>query len=390
MKRIRKTSCVFVALALQAMACSAETNGPDDPRGASTAAAGGDGGRDGDPGAPVEGPSGTRPGNDPGPMGRGGSDPQSTGGNGGSETGGRPPINGEGGNPTGAAGSGAGGTPETVQPRAFCPQGPFEANPIPMEPQIQELCKDYPEGLSEGPVWLAGPGVLYFSHKPRQTTDVNIVSYAPGGSCQTHITNAGTEVLAIGADGALLGGGPLTQTIASFDLVTKVRTEVVLSYMGEKLQDPQDLAVSSRGHLYFLSAQGVFWRDPEGNLTLVEALAHTKGITLSPDGSRLFVSVETGVHAFEVDATGKPSQPTPFVAIDTFDGRLVSDCAGNLYMTRGIKVHVYDGAGQPKGEVAFSTIVLNLAFGGTDQKTLFVTTSRGIQSVQLNVPGLPY
>lgn len=345
-----------------------------------------------------------------GPMGKGGTGgspnpPSSTGGNGGIAAGGRPSNGGDGGDPAGgAAGNGAGGNTEPVKPQPVCPAGPFETNPIPAQPVVQELCQDYAFSFAEGPVWLAQAGVLYFSdfQAGSRATNFNgsIVSYTPGGSCQTHITEAGTNGLALGANGVLLGASHLTQTIASFDPVTKVRAEVVLDYMGKKLSSPNDLTVSSQGHIYFTDPayqvgdrpevlpQGVYWRDPAGTLTLVEATARPNGITLSLDESRLFVAVPNAIRAFKVDASGKPSEPMPFIASGS-DG-MVLDCAGNLYLTTGNGVAVYDDAGQLKGRINVGASTTNVAFGGPDRKTLFITVRDGLRSVQLNVPGFPY
>jgi gluconolactonase len=73
------------------------------------------------------------------------------------------------------------------------------------------------------------------------------------------------------------------------------------------------------------------------------------------------------------------------------------DCAGNLYASSGKRVVVLSPAGMEIGSIPVDQAenVTNVAFGGADQKTLFITsmgsgTQRGVFRAQLNVPGLPY
>ena len=74
------------------------------------------------------------------------------------------------------------------------------------------------------------------------------------------------------------------------------------------------------------------------------------------------------------------------------------DCAGNLYVAEyntGL-VHVYARADATElGTIAASAHTTNLAFGGSDGKTLFITSGGGsagygIYSIVLGVPGFPY
>ena len=73
------------------------------------------------------------------------------------------------------------------------------------------------------------------------------------------------------------------------------------------------------------------------------------------------------------------------------------DCAGNLYATAAQRVVVLDPNGAEIGSIAVpqAESVTNVAFGGPEQRTLFITsmgsgTQRGVFRVELNVPGLPY
>jgi gluconolactonase len=64
------------------------------------------------------------------------------------------------------------------------------------------------------------------------------------------------------------------------------------------------------------------------------------------------------------------------------------DCAGNVYVTSG-GVTVYDPGGNELGRITVSS-PSNLAFGGADRKTLFITAGSSLYGIDMNVPGMPY
>ena len=57
---------------------------------------------------------------------------------------------------------------------------------------------------------------------------------------------------------------------------------------------------------------------------------------------------------------------------------------------------VLDAAGKLLGTITMADPIealTNVAFGGVDRRTLYITglgTNRGVFEIQLNVPGLPY
>jgi gluconolactonase len=81
---------------------------------------------------------------------------------------------------------------------------------------------------------------------------------------------------------------------------------------------------------------------------------------------------------------------------------MTMDCAGNLYVAvaAGTTVYVVKPDGSKLGTVTLPSgggqaNVTNVAFGGTDHKTLYVTAQgsgkgQGVFKVQLSFPGRPY
>jgi gluconolactonase len=121
------------------------------------------------------------------------------------------------------------------------------------------------------------------------------------------------------------------------------------------------------------------------------------GVTLSPDETVLYVS-DTGankIRKFTVAVDGSTSGKTDFATLTSPDGGGI-DCAGNLYWASNAapgKIVVISPSGTQLGTISLgaSDKPTNVAFGGADHKTLYISTSpRKIYSVALNVPGFPY
>jgi gluconolactonase len=261
--------------------------------------------------------------------------------------------------------------------------------------------------FTEGAVWFENLGTLFFSDFAIRDAASNfngrILSYQPGGQCQEFIPNTGTNGLAIGLDGSLLGARHLDQTLTRFDLQTQQATVLVADFGGSKFNSPNDIAVRSDGNLYFTDASYMlgnrtselptqaYRRDPSGALSVIDPGPDPNGITLSPDEKHLYLShlgAVQNVLVFDVDAAGAVSNPQPFINGGS-DGMAI-DCAGNLYITQAqVGVRVYDPSGNALGTLAAQGAA-NVAFGGPDHRTLFITATATLYSVDLQIPGLPY
>ncbi len=125
-------------------------------------------------------------------------------------------------------------------------------------------------------------------------------------------------------------------------------------------------------------------------MTVIDEGANPNGISLSPDESRLYLAHLGGgrndLVVFDVDASGALGEPEPFLNVGS-DGMAV-DCAGNLYITQG-GVRVYSPAGDLIGTLA-APGAANVAFGGPERRTLYITATANLLAVELAIPGLPY
>jgi gluconolactonase len=298
-------------------------------------------------------------------------------------------------------GADAGVTPPVLG--AVCPPGPFAADPLEGAAEPEILC----DGMSftEGAVWFAERNQLFFSDFEigNATANGRIMSFTPGGECEELIPNAGTNGLVIGLDGNLLGARHVDQTLTSFDLETGEATVFLADNNGLSFNSPNDITIRSDGNLYFTDPNyflagrpmeqpmRAYRRDPNGVVSVVDETGTPNGITLSPDETRLYVSrlnqgQPSTIAVFDVDASGATSNPQTFADVGS-DGMAI-DCAGNLYITSG-GVQVFSPNGDSLGTIN-APQAANVAFGGPDRRTLFITAGATLRAVELAIPGLPY
>jgi len=255
--------------------------------------------------------------------------------------------------------------------------------------------------FTEGPIWYQG--TLLFSDIPANT----VYQWTPDDGTSVFMKPSGhANGLAIDSAGQLL----LAQHDGQVGRRTADGSVTVLAdtYGGKRLNSPNDLTVASDGTIYFtdppygvdendreLSFSGVYRLSPNGELTLLtKTFARPNGICLSPNDSTLYVndSRETRIRAYDVTESGdlengrQFAAPTDEGAEGSTDGMKV-DAQGNLYTTGPGGVWVYSPDGTQQARIAVPKAPTNLAFGGPDRKTLYITARPHVYRVPVNVPG---
>jgi sugar lactone lactonase YvrE len=290
--------------------------------------------------------------------------------------------------------------------------------------------------FTEGPVWDPVKSVLYF-------TDVNVPQPDGGVGAIYRLTlpdkvdlfyqpTGSADGLALDTNHNLVVAGYGSRSVWQLDerMTRSTRIDCVVDagvcrpgQVGEPLNTPDDLAVRSDGTLYFTdptfgqalaqgpfsarAAQGVYRLSPDGVLHLEDqSLGGPNGISFSPDEKTLYVSYTTSgsIAAFSVAADGSLSGKTTFASALTPDSMCV-DAQGNVYVATLFGISVF----APQGGMSIGTIPVagdvatNCAFGGADQKTLFITSHSALTLIaaptkpgsslskieQMPVPGLP-
>ena len=61
-----------------------------------------------------------------------------------------------------------------------------------------------------------------------------------------------------------------------------------------------------------------------------------------------------------------------------------------LYVTSDAGVQIFNQVGEFIGTIQLPTFAANLSFGGTDMKTLYLTSGNKVYSLKMNVPGVSF
>jgi gluconolactonase len=167
-------------------------------------------------------------------------------------------------------------------------------------------------------------------------------------------------------------------------------------YAGQEINTPDDITARADGVIYFTdptfgsgglgfptqtlalsNAQGVYRLTTDGVLHLEdETTSGPNGVNLSPDQKTLYVAYTLSgqVAKFDVAADGSLSNKTTFATGATLADSMCVDSRGNLYVGTYSGLAVYDATSKHLGTISVAgLIVTNCAFGGADQRSLFIT-----------------
>lgn len=273
--------------------------------------------------------------------------------------------------------------------------------PLPEDASVEKIAGDFQ--FTEGPYWRDA-GYLVFSDIPANT----IYRWAPDEEATVFLKPSGhSNGITADNQGRLL----LAQHDGRIARVSEDGEIVPLAaeYNGRRLNSPNDLVVRSDGSIYFtdppygvdeaereLDFSGVYRLHPDGELELLtKEFGRPNGICFSPDESKLYVndSRETLVRVFDVAEDGSISngrtfaQPEDADAQGSTDGMKV-DTAGNLYTTGPGGVWIYAPDGTLLDRLSVPQPPTNLAFGGPNNTTLYITARPDVYRVQVNIPGV--
>jgi gluconolactonase len=197
-------------------------------------------------------------------------------------------------------------------------------------------------------------------------------------------------------------------------------------YDGLRYNSPNDICVDGQGRVYFtdprygdrsdmeMGSEGVYRIDLGGQVTRIlgqPAVQRPNGLAVTQDSLTLYVvdscpviGGNRKIWRYQLDPTGTPHDPE--CVIDFGAGRggdgMRLDVEGNLYIAAGITVprgphettdvppgvHVFTPRGEWLGRIpVFEDVVTNLAFGGTDGKTLYITAGKTLYHTRVAIAG---
>jgi gluconolactonase len=266
-----------------------------------------------------------------------------------------------------------------------------------------------PDLVQEGFVFTEGPvatadGGLYFSDIRANLTyfldtsgKIGVVRRDTNGANGLALTRDGELVFAEGdakriskrgRDGAIttLTEGPQGKPLlAPNDLIVDAKGGIYFTDPG-----PRPVVPGRPTYVYYLAAGA------KAPLLVDGAVARPNGLTLTGDGKTLIVDDTIGetVFAYDVEADGSVKNKRPFVKLRDIpagaesgaDG-MVIDRDDRVYITTVAGIQVFDPKGQYLGTIKAGRQGANVAFGGPDKRTLYITAREGLYRVKTLAQG---
>jgi len=282
--------------------------------------------------------------------------------------------------------------------------------------------------FTEGPA-VDADGNVYFS----DIWNNRIMKLATDGSqsvfrADSGRTNGNTfdqQGRLLSCEGAEMGPGGRRRVVRT-DLLSGEVSVLTDRYQGVRYNSPNDVVVDGRGRIYFtdpcygdrssmeMEIEGVYRIDQDGSVIRIlqqPDIQRPNGIAISPDDRTLYlvdsnpnVGGNRKIWSFDLSITGGVSNQRlvyDFSPSRGGDGMRL-DVEGNLWIAAGINrarregesteypagVYVISPAGSLLGCIPIpEDLVTNLAFGGHDKKTLYITAGKSLFKIPTDVVG---
>ena len=263
--------------------------------------------------------------------------------------------------------------------------------------------------FAEGPVWHPS-GHLYFSDI-RDSKRYRVDTRAKAVELVTENT-FGSNGMTFNSNGELVYCQTGKRRVAAVSGTEE--TVVADSFDGKKLNAPNDIVSHSDGSLYFTNPVGrISGDDAEigysgvyrvaANGVVVEVCAEMNlpnGLAFSPDESMLYVSntrPDPKMYVFDMQADGTTSTQRVFAEMPLVDDSekngvpdgMKVDSAGRVYCTGPGGVWIWEPDGELAGVLKFLEVTTNIAWGGDDLRTMFITGHTSVYSLRTTTPGVP-
>ncbi len=255
--------------------------------------------------------------------------------------------------------------------------------------------------MADGFMFTEGPAVdfegnVYFSDVRASI----IYMWSVDGALSTFRENTEkANGLYFDAEGNLIACAGGARSVVSYDSDGEVTT-IADTFEGKRLNMPNDLWVAPSGGIYFtdpnyssnemeVDGEHVYYITPDRQnmIKVIDNLVKPNGIVGNPLTGAVYVvdSRQQKTFAYTIESDGTLSGERLF-AEEGRDGMTV-DITGNVYITSREGVSVYSSNGERLGVIEFSESTTNVCIGGTDHRTLFITTGSSLYSIPLKNQG---
>ncbi len=274
--------------------------------------------------------------------------------------------------------------------------------------------------FTEGPMWRVGR--LWFSDEEGGKVhglsadghDEVLLDYTQGPYARPNGAKVGPNGMATGKDGGVVLFQQYGRAVVSLRGEPPVVRPILLfdSFQGKRLNSPNDLVFLPDGSFFFtdppyglkggdadpakeLKFNGVF-HYKDGNLTpIIQDLTLPNGIALSPDNRTLYVN-NSGpaqrviAYPLHPDGTVGPARDVITFSGEEGDGvpdGMKVDAKGNLWTTGPGGIRIVTPQGKVLGQIKLPEVAANVAWGGPDGHTLYITARSHIYRIQTRVGG---
>ncbi|GGP01496.1 gluconolactonase [Cloacibacterium rupense] len=175
-------------------------------------------------------------------------------------------------------------------------------------------------------------------------------------------------------------------------------------FNGKRLNGPNDLWLDGKGGIYFtdplyvrdywqdfyqeIFEKNLYYRNSEGKITKLDTFTQPNGIVGSQKLKKLYVSDIDANKTYVYDILGEGKLGNKKLFCDLGSDGMTLDNLGNLYLT-GKGVTVFDKNGTKILNIAVpENWTANVTFGGENFSTLFVTASKSVYTLKMNVAGI--
>ena len=222
--------------------------------------------------------------------------------------------------------------------------------------------------------------------------------------------------------------GPGRRRVVRTDMKSGEVTVLTDKFNGSRYNSPNDCCVDGKGRIWFtdprygpdrtdleMDVEAVYCIEPKGNVRRVltqKEIDRPNGIAVAPDDKTLYVidshpkvGGNRKIWAFDLAADGSLSKQR--VVYDFGKGRggdgMRVDMNGNIWVAAGINrprgnagesldvpagVYVISPVGKLLGRIPIAEdLITNVAFGGPERKTLYVTAGKTLFRFPVNVSG---
>ena len=256
------------------------------------------------------------------------------------------------------------------------------------------------DAFFEGPTWDPQTDKLYFTSFRGKNTQILRLD-APGMVSVWAEDTEGVNGTYLSLEGRILGAQAYGHRVMSYAIGSEGPSDIRVLAVNTEWNQPNDICQTPNGNIYFTDPQfgkreasAVFLMTPAGKITkIITEMPTPNGLIASNDGRTLYVSDshEKLWRSYPILDNGSVGKGRIFFNPDTAhnedpDGVSIDE-KGNLYLTGRGGVWVATPEAISLGLISVPVFCSNVTFGGTEGMTLYLTCSKKVYSLEMNVRG---